>query len=412
MYFAHGPISYLANEVIQKKKIKHLKMHEQILVALSSLFFGILPDLDILVLSVFGAPRFIHHDIITHTPIFYIAIWVVLRGGIYFSNRIFNKKTDKALNKRLLNILADTFLIATLFHLIADFVVDSIMIFYPISDFRFYIFKFIFEQNIFAGIPFSFVFALEIFFISIFLYAVYKKFFKNNKIVTILLQTLMVLTTIYIPFVVYVSLNTYNSSHMYGSDGKLNYDIDYDGVRDSVDMYVGNTGQNNLQRAKPEDVLDSALNIVNSNKWTGFHENSVLARIKYLYGGFDSYRLVAQTYYDIHLPIGPVLRDFHIKNYGFESYFYSDFDYPNLLLNYLGVNDRLLELNLDATIVDLEYGKIFFVMEEEKVVNLGITLRDNFLAIVLETDENLTMHSYEALREYYGERISNIYIQK
>ena len=46
MVLAHAPISYLVNEKIQKENINKLKFHEQVLVALFSLFFGILPDFD------------------------------------------------------------------------------------------------------------------------------------------------------------------------------------------------------------------------------------------------------------------------------------------------------------------------------------------------------------------------------
>ncbi len=423
MYLAHGPIGFLANEAIQNKKIKQLKMSEQILVALCSLFFGILPDFDILALSMFNAPRFIHHDIITHTPIFYIGIWLLLKSGIHFSGYIFNKKTGNVLDKRLLNILANTFLIATLFHLLSDFLVNSIPLLYPLNDFKFYILKFIFEPNIFAGLAFSTFFAIELLFIAIFLYVLYKKFFTEKKLITLFLQFLIAITVIYLPISMYISSNTYNSTYMYDSHGEINYDIDYDGVSDKEDMYVGNTGQNNLQRADHTEVLDATLNIINSNKWTSNHENNLIARVRYIYGGFDSYRIVAQAYYDINLPIGPVLTDFHTKQYGFESYFHDNYDYPNLLLNYLGVNDQFLELNLDVK-PELEPGKIFFVMEktdeeieggEERkleILNLGITLEGNYLAVVLNTDENLTMHSYASLREYYGDRIEKIYIQK
>lgn len=421
MYLAHGPIGFLANEAIQNKKIKQLKMSEQILVALCSFFFGILPDLDILALSMFNAPHFIHHDIITHTPIFYIGIWILLKMVIRFSGYIFNKKTGKVLDKRLLNILTDTFLIATLFHMLADFLVNSVPLLYPLSDYRFYILKFIFEPNIFAGLAFSTFFAIELLLVAIFLYVIYKKFFKKRKIVTVFLQLLIALTIIYLPLTMYISSNTYNSTYMYGPDGEINFDIDYDGTSDRVDMYVGNTGQSNIQRAEHTEVLDSALDIVNSNKWTSNHENDLIAKIKYTYGGFDSYRIIAQAYYDINLPIGPVLTDFYIKQYGFESYFYDHYNYPNLLLNYLGVNDQFLELNLDVN-PDLASGKIFFVMEKQdsdtdkesnlEILNLGITLEGNYLAVVLDTDENLTMHSYTSLREYYGDRIEKIYIQK
>jgi hypothetical protein len=208
---------------------------------------------------------------------------------------------------------------------------------------------------------------------------------------------------------------------MYDDKGELDYDIDHDGVSDKVDMYVGNTDLNNLQSADHTEVLDATLDIVNSNKWTDNHGNDLVARVKRLYGGFDSYRIVAQTYYNIHRPIDPVLRDYYIKKEGFESYFYSDYDYPNLLLNYLGESEQLLELNLDVD-PELPSGKLFFVMEnvntdkEEEsnleILNLGITLEGNYLAIVLDTEENLTMHSYDSVREYYGDSVEKIYIQK
>jgi inner membrane protein len=425
MYLAHGPVAYLANEVIQKKKIKQLKKSEQILVALLSFFFGILPDFDILALSMFGAPRFIHHDIITHTPIFYIAIWLALKIGVHFSTKIFDKKMAKFLDKRLLNVIADTFLIATLFHLLADFLVNSIPLLYPLSTNRFHILKFILEPNIFAGLTFSTFFAIEVVFISIFFFALYKKFFKESKFCNIFLQFLIIASVLYLPFTIYTSLNTYNRSYLY-DEGEISYDIDYDGVSDKVDMYVGNTGLNNLQSADHEEVLNAALDIVNSNKWTNNHENDLVSKIKGRYGGFNSYRLVAQAYYNIRRPIEPVLKDYHIKKYGFESYFYSDYDYPNLLLNYLGESEQLLELNLDVD-PELPEGKIFFVIEnvsvegieseEEKekkleILNLGITLEGNYLAVVLQKDESLTMHSYDTLREYYGDKIEKIYIQK
>jgi len=145
MYIAHGPISYLANEAIQSKKIKQLKMSDQILVALCALFFGILPDFDIFLLSMLNVPRFIHHEVITHTLIFYIGIWIILEGLIYIKEKLLNEKTNKALDNNLLHILANTFLISTLFHLFADFLVDSIMLAYPVSKQKFYLLKYIFE---------------------------------------------------------------------------------------------------------------------------------------------------------------------------------------------------------------------------------------------------------------------------
>jgi hypothetical protein len=208
---------------------------------------------------------------------------------------------------------------------------------------------------------------------------------------------------------------------MYNEDEEIDYDIDYDGISDKVDMYIENSGLNNLQSADHTEVLDATLDIVNSNKWTNNHENDLIAEIKYLYGGFDSYRIVAQAYYNIRRPIGPVLRDYYIKKKGFESYLYNDYDYPTLLLNYLGESEQLLELKLEVD-PELPTGKMFFIMEDVsteeeeesnlEMFNLGITLEGNYLAIVLDTEERLTMYSYDSVRKYYGDRIKKIYIQK
>lgn len=255
----------------------------------------------------------------------------------------------------------------------------------------------------------------------IFLFTIYKKYLKENKYISILLKSFIAFSVIYLPLSAYISLNTYNSTRMYGPEGEVNYDTDYDGIPDKLDMDIGNTGESNMEKADHKDVLDATLDIVNTNKWTNNHRNSVFARIKDTYGGFDSYRLIAQSYYDIHLPIDPVLKDFHNKKYGFKSYFYTDHDYPTLLFEYLEENKQLIELNLDAS-VNIAPGKVFFLTEtvdseqEEKmeyeILNLGITLEGNYLAVVLDTDENISMHSYRYLREYYGDRIEKIYIQK
>ena len=43
MFLAHGPVGYIVNEAIQKKEISKLKNHEQLIVGILSILFGILP---------------------------------------------------------------------------------------------------------------------------------------------------------------------------------------------------------------------------------------------------------------------------------------------------------------------------------------------------------------------------------
>lgn len=428
MYIAHGPIAYLANEAIQSKKIKHLKMGEQILVALCALLFGILPDFDILLLSMLNVPRFIHHGVVTHTPIFYIGIWAILKGLIYIKGKFLNKRTNKTLNNDLSHILANTFLIGTLSHLFADLIVDSIMLLYPLSEHKFYLIKYIFEPNLFAIFPFSVMDSIEILFIALFIYALYKKFVKRNKIVEISLKILILLGTLYIPFTIWTSSNTYNRSYMYGEGNKVIQDIDYDSIPDGQDPDVGNSKEDNIKKVDSDKLLKEVEEIMTSGKWTNQHSNRSIEKMKDSFGGFSSYRIISQAHYNLRLPIEPVLRDYHIKKYGFESYFYSDYEYPTLLFKYLQENEMLEEIEMKEDTL-LTPGKIFFlvekvpnnvegivnargkVQEELNILNLGIALEENNLAIVVEGDEYLTKHTYEEVNEIYnGEFI--LYVQK
>jgi len=408
MYIVHAPLGYIANEVLQKNRIKKLKTHEQILVAVFSICWGIFPDFDIFLSS---TPSFIHHSIITHTPILYIGIWAILKILINPVYKLLNKKITKVLDRNLLNILVDTFLIATISHLLADTLVSGIMLFYPISNIKVYVLRYLLEPNLFAGYALSALFAVEVIIFAIFIYFIYGKFFKKCKLADILTKVLIVISTIYFLFCVFISINTYNNSYMYDENGRINYDTDYDRLQDQKDMDIGNDGSNNIMKANKKDVLDSTLDIINSKKWSVYGGNSLTSNLKEKFGGLDSYRVISQAYYNIHLPIEPVLKDYAIKRDGFESYT-KEYQYTEILLEYLLEKDLLIELNLNGQ-PNISPSKVFFLINSDsEIVNLGITLEGNYMATVLDTDKNLQMHSYQEIREKYTEDIVKIYIQR
>jgi len=408
MYIAHAPISYLFNDIVQKKNLKKLKTEQKILVAIFSFIFGILPDFDLFLSNI---PGFMHHTFVTHTPFFYILIWIILKILINPISRTLNKRVSNFLDKELLNTFANTFLIGTISHLLADTLVSSIMLFYPLSNIKIHIFKYILEPNLFAGYFFSTLFAIEIVFISLFIYLIYKDFLQKQKIVEIFSKVLIILSGAYLLFSTFFSLSTYNRSYMYDKEENINYDTDYDTLRDQDDMDIGNTGDNNIVIASDEDILNSTLDIINSKKWSSYHRNSLIEKIKMVYGGFDSYSIISQAYYNIHSPIEPVLKDFAIKGNGFESYT-KVYPYKQLLFEYLQKENLLIELNLDSN-PNLPHSKIFFLINSNnEIINLGITLEGNYLATVFENDTYLHMHSYKEVRAEYLESIEKIYIQK
>jgi hypothetical protein len=363
-----------------------------------------------------NVPRFIHHEVITHTPVFYIGIWIILQGLIYIKEKLLNEKTNKALDNNLLHILANTFLISTLFHLFADFLVDNIMLAYPLSKQKFHLLKYIFEPNLFASFPFSVMGSIEIFFIALFIFALYKKFVKRNKVVETSLKALILITALYIPFTMWVPV-------WRGQTPIL--DSDYDTIADGQDPDVGNTKEDNLKKVNADKLLKEAEEIMTSGKWTNQDPNSFIKGIKNAFGGFGSYRIISQTHYNLRLPIEPVLRDYYVKKYGFKSYFFSDYEYPTLLFEYLQENGMLqkIEMNEDTLLIP---GKVFFLEEkslnnvnnegEEKeeglnIINLGITLKGNSLATVFAEDDYLTEHTYEEVQEIYNGNFV-FYIQK
>jgi len=203
---------------------------------------------------------------------------------------------------------------------------------------------------------------------------------------------------------------------------QLVHDIDYDSISDGQDPDVGNTKEDNLEKVDSEQLFKEVEGIMASGKWTNQDNNTLIAKSKNTFGGFSSYRIISQAHYNLRLPIEPVLRDYYIKKYGFESYFYSGYEYPSLLFEYLEEKGMLEQIELGEDITSTP-GKIFFLVEkigdnkeeippkEINILNLGITLKENYLATVLEEDEHLTKHAHGEVSQVYKEEFI-LYIQK
>jgi hypothetical protein len=395
MFLAHGPVGYLANEAIQKESISKLRSHEQLIVGIFSILFGILPDIDLLILLMTKFPPFRHHEIFTHTPIFYLGIWLILFLTYKVFEKNLTKKTSKLLNPNLINILLNTFLISTLFHLAMDLITGDIMLLYPFATHRFTLTKYLLEPSLVRGYFLSTLMSIELLITAVFFKHVFKKYFRKDKWLEIFSNTVLISTILYFIFSFTLSRMTYNSSHLKDYDGFTNYDIDYDGVSDKYDLDIFNDGKDNIQDIEPTLLSEMARNIVESNKLAVGESKNVWDDIKLIYGAMDSTALITQSFYDAHKPLSPVLKDFNNRN---NTYTYnSDYVLADALYAYLKTNENIVALNLNAN-VRLPEGKIFFVMDtEHEIRNLGITLDNNELAIVLDTDTKLQPHTYTEL---------------
>lgn len=402
MFLAHAPISFLANEWIQKKSLSKLKSNERIIIGIAAFLFGLLPDVDILILLATTTPTFMHHTLISHTPIFYICLWLFLKLFFLILNKWFNKPTKKFFNPEFTNILINTFLIATLFHLFADYFAEDIMLFYPFSTQNYSMFKYILEPNLFGGYFYNVQFGVEAVFVSIFFVYIFNILFKHTKWLKAVNISMLSLAGLFFGFSLFAHFNTYNKSILKDSNENSNYDIDYDSLSDGLDMDVDNDGKDNILDIELKHLVSQVEAIIDSKKWAADPEDHTLwGKIKMEYGGISSYRLISQAYWNLHSPISPVLKNM-LNQDGTLSGYSWDFDSKDTFYKYFNDKNMLIDLDTNST-PTLPQGAIFFILDnEKKVQNLGIILTNDKVGIVLPYDNVLTYHSFSDVTNYYS----------
>jgi len=392
MFLAHGPISYILNEKIQRKDISKLSKQEHVLVMVFSILFGILPDIDLALLSMTNIPPFQHHLLITHSLVLYLSLWILLNFVFWILKRILNKGSRKVFRDELLNVIQLSFLIGTLSHFVADILFSYSRTFYPIER-QFTILGNIFPSNNFTSYILSPSFVTEILFVGIFLLMVYRRYLKNMSIANILLYIFIAFSSVLLLFSIYMNLNTYNKAFIIKDNRKV-LDMDFDGIRDKYDIDTNNNGTENIYELDREEAVTFVKSISNG-QYLVTNSEDTLGKIKYLFGALGSYRLISQTYYEQSLPLEPVLSEYYRTKNTPQTYTVS-LNYPTLLYEYLS------EYGVHTTFNKGQYiGDIFFVMEVEKVMNMGIVLDEDTFGIVLPNDTKLVTHNLEEILKYY-----------
>jgi hypothetical protein len=397
MFIAHGPLSVVLNEVVQKKEISNLTKGEHITVVMLSFFFGILPDFDILALSMTNIPPFLHHQVFTHSVLFWVLMWLMLYLCIYILKRISNSEVKRILNSKVISVIQFSFLIGVLSHLFADVLLSYSQILFPLKT-EITIFGGILTKNYFSGYLYSPSMALEGVILGVFLLFLYKSFLKENNILKYILFTLIGGFSLLFCINTYMNLNTYNNTH-YRQEGKIVYDQDYDSLLDYNDPDIDNDGRNNLIDVNRSNLVKSVYEILESEKLTTNKGESLWENIKYRYGALNSYRLISQAFLDQNKPIEPVLKIYAQQEYEIEGYVIDE-KYEDVLFSYF--EQRKLFRDLTRRNIP---GKLLFVVDEveNKLINIGVFLNGNEVGIVLPTDNRTKVHTMEELVDYYPE---------
>jgi len=355
-----------------------------------AILFGILPDIDLLILPMFSIPQFSHHNYFTHAPLFYIGIWLILKLKIAIFDRVVNKKTSAVLHHDLINVILNTFLIATMVHFLADTLTGGIMLLYPLSTFKFSILSSFMVPNLFQQYFLLPDFAIELVLCSLFFLHIYKKFFQKNIFFDVFKYFFLSASAIFLFVTIFFSTQTYNKSKMYDSKGKENYDVDMDGLYDKKDMDIDNDGVDNIVDIDLKKLTQEVKDISESEKLVSFDTGS----IQYMLGGFNSYRLLSQAYFNISSPIEGAL-----KNTVKEREYWTKLNYPELLYAYFSSKTLLTELDVTQESV-LNIGTLIFLLDEDdKVVNIGLVVDEDSVGVVLPQDTKLTTHTLQELFE-------------
>lgn len=405
MIIAHGPISYISNEIIQKKDLEKLNSREYLIYTVLAILFGILVDFDIFVLMTTDIPAYQHHTVISHSLIFWIVLWILFYIFLRFVQGFSVSKIQDILNERFTRVLHRTFLIGVVSHLLMDLLVGHTILFYPILK-QFTILGDIFISNYFTGYAYAPGMGLEIVFICIFIFFIYKRFFRKNIFFEICMYFLSTISIFYLGFAIYMNLNTYNFSYQ-SNEMSIVYDGDYDTLSDASDPDTDNDGINNIDEADMKEVLESTKKIVERNVLAGYNRERVLDTIKLKYGAFNSYRVISQAYFNQNMAIEPVLSNEVEKN----SYGYV-LNYPKLFYQYLNDKRPLIELTQSNTVIIPE-GKIFFILDNQKdIENMGISLTGNRVITVLKGDTRVQTHTYQDVINEYKDLDMIIVIQQ
>lgn len=227
-----------------------------------------------------------------------------------------------------------------------------------------------------------------------------KRYIKYFMVIKYLLYVSLFISLSYLGFTVYMNQNTYNTP-ITNKNGEEILDIDYDGVQDIYDIDTNNNGIVNIfeyDRIKGKEFVES---ISNNTYFTSTFKNN-WENIKFKFGAFSSYRAVSQTYLQQNLALEPVLLNYVRKRDNIQTYSIQ-YSYPILLYEYAKENEYLSIPNYE-----LDSGKVFFVIENEKLNNMGIIVDETNLVTVLEGDTRLKKHTKTEIESTYPNSIIRV----
>ncbi len=394
MFIAHGPLSALLMEKIRRRYFNKIDGKFIPGFIILTILAGILPDFDFFILAAQAKPAFLHHSLITHTPIFWIAVSGVVYIVLKFVQRYAKEAIGTFLKNGGTNLITLSLLIGSLSHVFSDMFTGHIMILYPLTSKAFTLTANILPINPITSYFFHPFFIVELGMVLIFLAVITPLLFNIPlKIQRIVTGASILIITILLVGTTYLHQNTYNPGLPKDSRGMYVYDRDEDYVHDYRDYDINNNGIDNIEDANRNVIAKNAKTIIMSNTLATFN-NPRLERIGYI----SPFGLISATYYKSGYTLEPVIKrilssqdqDLDIR-YNLNTYY-----------DTLTVKDGLRKIDRGAlNIGKADLGKTIFIIVDGKVETAGIIIEGGYIATVFKNDRRLKLHTIDEFIEQF-----------
>jgi len=241
MIFAHAPASFLLTYALKKYWQKALKRKEIIYLYILAIVGGIFPDVD-LIYYYLSSATFSHHEVFTHSVLFYL----IICGIVYFFGYL--KKNN------FLRIAAILFFLGVISHFLADSLGAGIVWLWPFSKTLFGLDSLDWYRGSYLGKNFFVInYGLELLMFILVLLLAIKKYIKKNIWQIIFYSSAVLSYIIFLFFILFINNHLFhgNIDMCYEDfDGdkiinKYDLDLDGDGLLNIVDSDINNDGLKN-----------------------------------------------------------------------------------------------------------------------------------------------------------------------
>jgi len=247
MIFSHAPAGYIITFFSSKINKSKFTKKQTFWIFLFGIIFAVFPDLDLFYYYFVSASE-THRVLITHTPILYLIIFLILFAYSYFAK------------KRFIKFISFVILFSSLSHLLLDSLGSGVAWLYPFSKLPY---GFLSISSLSEGFYGQNFFAIncsvEILIFAVFLNLIAFTRFKKVKTIFVAITSIFAISLIIALFYLNQYMFSINANNYYGDkdfDGIMNMkdlDMDGDNILNIEDSDANNNGKSNI-----DDLVNTA----------------------------------------------------------------------------------------------------------------------------------------------------------